>query len=452
MQIRVKLAIIAVLVVVLTMPLFLITSKIYERDSYRNLAREDIARSWTGEQKVLGPILVVPYTRVVAKREFDDKLKQYVQRQNRIDEELFVLPEMLDADFRLSTEVRYRGIYEVPVYSGTAKLSGNFSTAQVTELRQRPDTKSVGQPYLSLVIDDVRGITRTPDLTIGAQSVAFKPGSRFRFRSSGIHAPINIKYSDADQSIPFSVSMDLRGISSFRFAPVGDSNSVDIDSNWPHPSFEGLYLPAAREISDSGFTANWQISTFSTNMKEQARQCSAGNCDGLLHNHLGVSLVEPVDIYLQSQRASKYGVLFIGLTFTVFFLFEVLRQLHIHPIQYGLVGLALTVFYLLLVSLAEHIPFGLAYAIATAACCGLLGFYVSYVLGKIRRGVAFAVSISGLYGVLYIIIQAEDYAFSMGAALVFTALAATMYVTRNLDWYELGDSIPVLGKDDTAKS
>ena len=167
MQIRVKLAIIAVLIVVLTMPLFLITSKIYERDSYRNLAREDIARSWTGEQKVLGPILVVPYTRVVAKREFDDKLKQYVQRQIRIDEELFVLPEMLDAGFRLSTEVRYRGIYEVPVYSGTAKLSGSFSTAQVTELRQRPDTKSVGQPYLSLVIDDVRGITRTPDLMIG---------------------------------------------------------------------------------------------------------------------------------------------------------------------------------------------------------------------------------------------------------------------------------------------
>ena len=244
----------------------------------------------------------------------------------------------------------------------------------------------------------------------------------------------------------------MRGTSSFRFAPVGDSNSVEIVSNWPHPSFEGRYLPSTRDIADDGFTANWQISTFSTNMKEQALQCSAGNCDALLSNQLGVSLVEPVDIYLQSQRASKYGVLFIGLTFAVFFLFEILRQLHIHPIQYGLVGLALTVFYLLLVSLAEHIPYGLAYLVATVACCGLLGFYVSYVLGKVRRGIAFAASIAGLYGVLYIIIQAEDYAFSMGAALVFTALAATMYVTRSFDWYELGDSVTRLGEDDPAAS
>ena len=283
MQIRVKLAIIAVLVLALTIPLFLITSKIYERDSYRNLAREDIARSWTGEQKVLGPILVVPYTRVVTKREFDDKLKKYVQRRIEVDEELLVLPEMLNAEFHLTTEVRYRGIYEVPVYSGTAKLSGTFSTAQAAELRQRPGTKNVGQPYLSLVLDDVRGIARTPDLKIGTETVAFKPGSKFRFRSSGIHAPIDIGYSDTDQPVPFSVSMHMRGTSSFRFAPVGDSNSVEIVSNWPHPSFEGRYLPSTRDIADDGFTANWQISTFSTNMKEQALQCSAGNCLSLIH-------------------------------------------------------------------------------------------------------------------------------------------------------------------------
>ncbi|MDH3619757.1 MAG: cell envelope integrity protein CreD [Gammaproteobacteria bacterium] len=437
-----KLAIIAVLVVMLTIPLYFITSKIYERDSYRNVARDDIARSWTGEQKLMGPILVVPYTRVVNKREFDDKLKQYVHRKIETSEELLLLPETLDANFRLSTEVRYRGIYEVPVYSGAAKLSGTLSTARVNELRQRPGTKSIGEPYLSLVIDDVRGITRTPDLNVGARKVAFEPGSKFRPRTSGIHAPIDIKYSETNELIPFAISMDLRGISSFRFAPVGNSNSVNIVSNWPHPRFDGLYLPAAREIAADGFTANWQISTFSTNMEDHALQCSAGDCGALLNNHLGVSLVEPVDIYLQSQRASKYGVLFIGLTFMAFFLFEVLRELDIHPIQYGLVGLALTVFYLILVSLAEHIPFGAAYSIATAACCGLLGFYVSYVLGKIRRGVAFALSIAGLYGVLYIIIQAEDYAFSMGAGLVFTALAATMYFTRNVDWYELSGGWP----------
>lgn len=442
MQIRMKLAVIATLVIVLTIPLFLITSKIYERDSYRNQARDDIARSWTGEQKVLGPILVVPYTRVVRNREFDEKLKQYFMRKQEIREELLVMPDSLNAQFQMTTEVRYRGIYEVPVYSGTVAMSGTVSGNRLTELKERQDVVAIGQPFLSLIVDDVRGITRSPDLTWGDEKVPFLPGSQLRFKSRGIHAPIAIASSDKDSTVPFSVSLDLRGIASLQFTPVGRSNSVSISSNWPHPKFEGLYLPASREISEDGFTANWQISMFSTNIEEQSRQCTAGSCEDFLNNHLGVSFIEPVDIYLQAQRASKYGILFIGLTFTAFFLFEVLRQLAIHPIQYGLVGLALTVFYLLLVSLAEHIAFATAYTIATVACSGLLGFYVSYVLGSLLRGTTFAVSISLLYGVLYIIIQAEDYAFSMGAILVFTALAAVMYFTRNFDWYGLSKVWP----------
>lgn len=438
MQIRLKLAIIAVLVIVLTVPLFLITSKIYERDSYRSQARDDIARSWTGEQAVLGPILVVPFTRVVMKREFDEKMKQYVMRRHEIDEQIFVLPDLLNAEFRMTTEVRYRGIYEVPVYSGTVEMSGELSDRRVDELRQRQDVASIGEPYLSIVVDDVRGITRAPDLRWGSEKVAFMPGSNLRFRTSGIHAPAAFAPSDTQSTVRFSVSLDLRGLSSLRVTPVGRSNTVSMSSNWPHPKFEGLYLPATREISQDGFTASWQISMFSTNIEEQSRQCAAGNCEALLDNQLGVSLIEPVDIYLQSQRTSKYGILFIGLTFTAFFLFEVLRQLAIHPVQYGLVGLALTVFYLLLVSLAEHIAFATAYTIATFACSGLLGFYVSYVLGSLLRGSVFAVSISLLYGVLYIIIQAEDYAFSMGAVLVFSALAAVMFFTRNFDWYNIG--------------
>jgi len=439
MQIRMKLAVIAVLILVLTIPLFMITSKIYERDSYRNQARDDIARSWTGEQKVLGPVLIVPYTRLVSKREFDKKLEQYVTRKLRIEETLLVLPTTLDADFQMKTEVRYRGIYEVPVYAGTVNFSGELSDTKIRELRQRQDVVSVGAPFLSLVVNDVRGITRSPDLQWGGAKIPFRPGSKASFGPKGIHAAVQIPASQEGVSVPFSISLDLRGISSLRFTPVGQSNSIDISSNWPHPKFEGLYLPATREISDDGFTANWQISMFSTNLEEQAQQCATGHCDAFINNHLGVTLVEPVDIYLQAQRASKYGILFIGLTFTAFFLFEVLRQLAIHPVQYSLVGLALTVFYLLLVSLAEHIAFGLAYAVATVACCGLLGFYVSYVLGSILRGAGFAVAISGLYGILYIIIQAEDYAFSMGAVLVFTALAAVMYFTRNFDWYRLSE-------------
>ena len=173
-------------------------------------------------------------------------------------------------------------------------------------------------------------------------------------------------------------------------------------------------------------------------MNRKANKCAVGDCAEFINSYSGVQLVDPVDVYLQAQRATKYAILFIGLTFTAFFLFEILKNLAIHPIQYGLVGLALTVFYLLLISLAEHIRFASAYAIATISCSGLLAYYISYVLGSVRRGLTFGMAIAGLYGVLYVIIQEEDFAFSMGAGLVFFALSGVMYLTRKVDWFQIG--------------
>jgi len=442
MRIRVKLAIIAALMLLLTIPLLLVVSKIYERDSYQEQAQRDIAQSWTGEQTILGPILVIPYTRVYEGREFDQELEKYVTHEVTVDERLFVLPDALIGDTDLKTEIRYRGIYEVPVYSSDLTLSGDMSNAELLELRQREDVTAIGQPYLSIVVNDVRGIANSPTLSWNNELVDFIPGSQLDFQNSGIHAPLPNTDHDTLQRYRFSVKLALRGMSSFRFSPVGDSSSITIASNWPHPRFEGRYLPSHREIDDEGFKAEWQMSTFSTNIAEQARDCAGGSCGEFMYNYLGVALIDPVDIYLQAQRASKYGILFIGLTFTAFFLFEVLRRLSIHPIQYTLVGLALSVFYLLLISLSEHIPFMWAYWIATGACSSLLGFYITYVLRSIKRGSAFAAALAGLYGVLYIIIQAEDYAFSMGAGLIFVALSGVMYVTRNIDWYEVSRDAP----------
>jgi len=441
MRIRIKLAVIAALMLLLAIPLLLVVSKIYERDNYQKQAQRDIAESWTGEQTVLGPILVIPYTRVYEGPEYDPELERYVTREITVDEQLFILPDALTADANLKTEIRYRGIYEVPVYSSNLMLSGEMSNAELLELGRRNDVTAIGQPYLSIVVNDVRGIANSPVLNWDAETVEFIPGSRLSFQNSGIHAPLPDTDRDKLQRYRFSLNLALRGMSSFRFTPVGDTSSITIESNWPHPRFEGRYLPSHREIDDEGFRAEWQMSTFSTNIAEQARACAGGSCGEFMYNYLGVALIDPVDIYLQAQRASKYGILFIGLTFTAFFLFEVLRQLSIHPIQYTLVGLALSVFYLLLVSLSEHILFVWAYWIATVACSGLLGFYITYVLKSFKRGSAFAAAIAGLYGVLYIIIQAEDYAFSMGAGLIFAALSGVMYVTRNIDWYEVSGDL-----------
>jgi inner membrane protein len=449
MRIRMKLAIIASLILLLTIPLFLVVSKIYERDNYRQQAREDIARAWTGEQRILGPILVMPYTRVFEIQEFNKELDRYVRSKREVTEQLFILPDSLAGKVELSTETRYRGIYEVPVYTSAIRLDGVISNARIIELRQREDIVAVHRPYLSIAVDDMRGITESPELTWNGESLDLVPGSELTFQSSGIHAPLNDTESDGDERNSFSLTLTLRGMSSFHFAPVGASTLVSVASSWPHPSFDGLYSPNHREISSSGFAADWKTSAFATNITRKADDCANGNCAELMNSYLGVVLIDPVDVYLQAQRASKYGILFIGLTFTAFFLFEVLRRLSIHPIQYTLVGLALTVFYLLLISLAEHIPFVSAYWIATGACSGLLGFYITYVLKSIKRGVAFAAAIVGLYGVLYVIIQEEDYAFFMGASLIFLALSGVMYVTRDIDWFQISQDV-FIGPEDAA--
>ena len=438
MRIPVKLAVIAALTLLLTIPLLLVVSKIYERDNYHDQARRDIAQSWTGEQQILGPILVVPYTRTYSQREFDKELEQYVTRVKRVSEQLFIMPDTLGGEVELDTEVRSRGIYEVPVYNSSIRLDGEISNAKIVQLRQREDVVAIGRARLSIVVNDMRGIASSPEFSWDSTNIELAPGSGLSFQSSGIHAPLDNLDENTSKRYRYSIKLALRGMSSFRFAPVGNTSSVSITSGWPHPRFEGSYLPAHRQISENGFTADWQTSAFATNIVKKANDCAAGNCAEFTNNYLGVVLVDPVDVYLQAQRASKYGILFIGLTFTAFFLFEILRQLSIHPIQYALVGLALTVFYLLLVSLAEHISFVRAYWIATGACSGLLGFYVSYVLRSLRRGATFATAIAGLYGVLYIIIQEEDYAFAMGATLIFLALTGVMYVTRNIDWFQVG--------------
>jgi len=438
MRIKWKLAMIAGILVLLAVPLILVVSKIYERSDYRDEARADIARSWTGEQQVIGPLLVVDYVQVLTARELDENSRLYVTRESEIQKSLLIVPQTLDVETHLETETRYRGIYEVPVYTSTTKLTGSFSSEQLVALYQRNDVRDIGVPFLSLGVSDTRGIARPPELRWGSTTYAFEPGSGVGFQPGGMHAPLDRVDHDNPGQFEFTVDLELRGMSSFSLSPAGDSSSIAIRSNWPHPSFEGLYLPVDREIADAGFSASWQTSRFATGMADQVAACSSGDCAALLGNYLGVRLVEPVDVYLQAQRATKYGMLFIGLTFTAFFLFEVLKRLAIHPIQYGLVGLALAIFYLLLISLAEHIAFGTAYLVAAIACCSLLAFYVTYVLRSPARGLAFGISVGALYGVLYIIIMAEDYAFSMGAILVFTALAAVMYATRRIDWYGIG--------------
>jgi inner membrane protein len=237
------------------------------------------------------------------------------------------------------------------------------------------------------------------------------------------------------------MDLQLQGTGQFNLSPLGKETHLSLVSDWPHPSFTGNYLPVERSINEKGFSARWQTSYFSTNMEEHFQRCNTyKECVTFEHTPLGVNLIDPINHYVKSDRAVKYALLFIALTFAGFFLFEILKHLQVHPIQYALVGLALAFFYLLLISLSEHIGFALAYGVSATACVSLIGFYVSYVLQSVLRALGFTAALALLYGLLYGLLSAEDYALLMGALLLFAMLGAFMALTRNVDWYNLNNS------------
>ncbi|HTV20420.1 MAG TPA: cell envelope integrity protein CreD, partial [Polyangiaceae bacterium] len=295
---------------------------------------------------------------------------------------------------------------------------------------------------------DIRGISTGLELTWDGASVPFEPGATSSL-PSGVHAQLPALVSKQANTLSFAIALSLQGTGDFQVTPVGRESRVRLSSNWPHPSFVGEFLPREREVSDAGFDASWQTSFFATNLENVASACpefTAGNpaCAELMSRHFGVSFIDPIDHYLKSERATKYAFLFIGLTFAAFFLLEVLRRFSVHPIQYGLVGLALAVFFLLLLSLSEHVGFALAYLVSAAACVALIAYYVLHVVKSRGLGAVFAAALCALYGMLYAILSAEDYALLMGSLVVFGVLGAIMVLTRQVNWAQFGKA-PELG-------
>jgi len=296
-----------------------------------------------------------------------------------------------------------------------------------------------GQPFLSVGISDIRGISNDLQLRFNGMNLSFAPGSAEERFGAGVHAPLPALDSQGGQTLEFAFDLKLQGTEQLSITPVGRDSRVELTSGWPHPSFVGEYLPSSREVSTKGFKAHWQTSFFATNLEEALADCVQGDsCNALTARNFGVSFVDPVDQYLKTERAIKYALLFIGLTFAVFFLFEVLKRMAVHPVQYALVGMSLALFYLLLLSLSEHLSFALAYAIAATACVLLIGFYVSHVLHSVLRGTLFGLLLAALYGLLFALLSAEDFALLMGSILVFGVLSGVMVLTRKLDWYGVG--------------
>lgn len=416
--------------------LMMIEGLIHDRLSYQSEAKESVANAWSGEQQVLGPILGVPYRYREVKSVWDDKAEKYYNKTEVHNSVLYIIPEQLTLNSQMLTEQRARGIFSFPVYTSQLSLAGEFDLTEFNRLKNVENVIYIGTPYLAVSVSDMRGINNKPTLTWQGGQNKFEAGSQLLFSPQGIHAPLpGLTGSRAS----FDFSLSLRGMDTLWFTPIAKDTQVALNASWAHPNFVGQFLPMEREITDNDFKANWQISEFSSNVTQDVASCQRGSCNDLVDNRFGVSLNTPVDVYRQSIRSAKYGLLFVGLTFISFFVFEVLKQLKIHPVQYTLVALSLSVFYLLLIALSEQLGFGWAYLLGTLACVSLLTFYVASILRNLKLGLSFGGFITVLYGLLYVILNSQDHALLLGACLVFIALAVVMAATRHLDWYQLGD-------------
>ena len=451
-RITLKLIIIGFLGLLLWIPLLLEQGVIYERMSYRDQVIRDIASKWTGRQTITGPVAIIPWQLDYSESVWDEKLKTYRQVNKKKQGRYLLLPNQFIADTEISNSTRSRGIYQIPVYNGTIAMAGKFSNQPLLKFKKQIEEKnkgqlSWGQANLTLMISDMRGIVSEPESVWGNKPIQFTPGSAINSAPQGIQAEISGWSDSLAEQITFSIDMQFKGMEKLLITPVGANSAITMKSDWPHPSFTGRHLPTSYEISEQGFSAQWNTSPFSGDLDSVLNDCQRNNyCDFSAHA-IGAEFIDPVDMYSQAERSIKYGLLFIAVTFMLFFLFEVLKKLQIHPIQYGMVGLALALFYLLLVSLSEHIDFIWAYIIATIACCTLLGGYLSAVLKSRSRGYWFSAGIAGLYALLYMIISSEDFALLMGTLLIFITLAVGMMTTRKVDWYQLNQKPQALAED-----
>lgn len=458
-----------VLTLLLCIPLDRIDALNRERGDSQREAAAELASTYTGAQTVIGPVLAVPYVERWMETQRNSK-GQVTGVEPRSDEGVhLVFPDTLHIEGSLAPQQRYRGIFRIPFYTLDAALNGGFAAFD-------PDTvaRSVSgsklefrTPYVVFNLSDLRGLDGSPALTVGGATLRFAqrmPGLSEQAFGSGIHALLEgaaLSTWLAGKPLPFDMKLALVGQETLSMVPIADETTAHLQSPWAHPSFGGRFLAAERRIDAQGFDARWRVSSLVTSARDQvrtglldpaatassgaavrvdaARPASArrqATADGPLQT-FDVSLAQPLNVYSMSTRAGKYGALFIALVLMAAFMFELFRTLRLHPVQYGLVGLSIALFFLLLLALSEKMAFGAAYATAAGASVVLLGVYFSAVLGGWRRGLSFAAFVAVLYGALFGLLASESNALLLGALLVFAMLAVLMLATRKVDWYAL---------------
>ena len=434
-----KFFLISFLILLLLIPMFMVAGLVSEREGRAREVRSEIAKVWGQPQQLFGPFLVVPYTIRIEVRE-GDKLVERLQERRAV-----FTPEQLDIKTDAVSKVLHRGIYDAPVFTAKVGVSGRFLKPDIGDVVADAQSVRWRDAILVLGLSDVSGLKEAAVLKINeAIDIPFAPSLGIPLGPSnplnGIHAKLSgagpaVLPSPDAAPLPFSFRLDLvfSGSASLQFAPAARETKVAMKSDWPDPSFSGAFLPVERSVSKTGFTAAWTVPHLARSVP-QAWGLSEQGIDRFRPYQFGVSFFQPVGFYDLVTRAVKYAVLFVGLAFMAVFVLELLSHVPVHPVQYLFVGMALIFFYVLLLSLAEHIGFATAYWTAALATGTMLSVYVAKSLGDRRRGLIMAAVFVLLYGLLYFILRLEDYALLAGALVGFATLTIVMFATLKVDW------------------
>lgn len=446
----VKFGLIGILVLLLLIPASMVEELIYERQNNSEQVNLEVGSKWGYAQTLTGPVINLPYKA---------KFKSTNEKGETIYTDgtgtLHFLPENLTITNKVKTETRYRGIYKAVVYSDEAVMEGNFGKIDFAQLNIPAESILWEQAYLSLPVSDLRGIKNRVMVQWNDDTLEMQPGIADNdilinaaprriadaynekpvltsgvsaAASSGLSASVNIRELDR---MNFRIPLQLNGSAALWFIPTGKETNIHIESSYPDPGFDGAFLPDKHDIRKDGFSANWKIFHLNRNFP----QAWANNAFDMNAAGFGVQLLVPADHYQKSMRSAKYAIMFIVLTFLVFVFSEILNRYSIHPVQYLLIGLALVLFYTLLLSLSEQIGFTGSYIVSSLAIIGLITLYSKTIFSQNKMVAVLAGILIILYGFLFIVLRSEDYALLLGSIGLFIVLAIVMYLSRKVQWY-----------------
>ena len=413
-------------IVLLSLPLMMVRELINERADYRSEVVDAIEQSTSGSQKLAGPLIAIPITETLTRME---NQKEVNYQRSWV---YYWLPESLAVAGKQTVESRRVGIYSGQVWHNALQIKASFDPLRLAALRKTNIV--LGQPRLVVSVGDARGIGAIHAPEVNGNVLSVEPGLGISGDGAGIHMPMPA-LADDNKPLEIAFSLDLNGTGEFSLVPLGRNSELQLTSNWPHPGFLGSFLPTQREVSAAGYRAHWQSSWFANDMGSYFKDDMEIPWSRL--PAFSADVMSLADQYQLTDRATKYAILLIGLTFMAFFVFESLTRRPLHPMQYLLVGLSLVLFYLVLLALSEHIGFTAAWLAASLSGAVMNGIYLQAVLRGWRNSLLFVGALLLLDGVMWFLLHSEDSALLLGTGVLALALSVLMFLTRRVDWYAL---------------